>query len=99
VSEFYRSTICKSRTIRRCESCNKIIEAGTQHEYVATKYDGDFGTFRRHLDCLEYERHLNDINGMRGEEYSWLHEHVSEGGKSVLHDAPAAVKLRFGVEP
>lgn len=48
---FCRETKVKGRKIHRCDQCHRDIAAGEEHISGAHNLDGDFVSFREHIEC------------------------------------------------
>ena len=84
-----------SRKNYRCDCCRQIITQGECHIYWPQVCDGNFAAFRMHEDCRDWEEFLNQRAGYWDDEWTPLHEHVSNEGAGVLEGAPDAVRARF----
>lgn len=49
--DFFRVTRVHAAKQHRCEQCAKPIEQGELHCYAAGKFDGDFFSYREHVEC------------------------------------------------
>lgn len=90
-----RDTNHKARKGYRCDSCLGAIVPGTHYNRLVGLSDGYFVCAHFHIDCRDWEVHLNKVNDLHGDDWCPLYEHVSEGGLDVLDGAPLPVKLRF----
>lgn len=48
---FFESRTVKARKEQQCCECGRVIPKGTQYEYAAGKYEGDFFTAKSCLFC------------------------------------------------
>jgi hypothetical protein len=95
---FEREETRRARKRHRCFGCGQSIEPGEQYLYLAGHdTDGEFGTWKYHPECREWEIHLCREAGLRYDEWSTLAEWVDED-RASLDGAPESVIARFPVE-
>lgn len=51
MNEFFRVKEVNGRKTHQCAQCRSQIDAGERHFYCAGKLDGDFTSYREHLEC------------------------------------------------
>lgn len=59
----HRRTVAKPTKAHRCEHCGHMIPPGVSHLAKSGVWDGDFYTFRAHLDCNELWSEAFDTYG------------------------------------
>lgn len=59
---FFRTQEVTGIKPHTCLQCGKTIATGERHHYSAGKIDGDFQSYREHLDCLKL---WFEIRGLR----------------------------------
>ena len=94
---FYRATERTARKRHLCLACHTHVEPGERYLNCAGNSDGDIWFGAYHPDCHAIEIDLNDLTGRRHDEWSSLDEIVANDGFEVLDDAPASIRLRFGL--
>lgn len=89
-----RETTHTARKAHQCIGCLHTIGLGEKYVRWAGLTDGDFGTCAYHPDCRDWEIFLCREAGLRSDEWSSLHEFVSEC-RDCLDGAPDSVRARF----
>jgi len=53
---FVREEMRRAGKPHRCVECGDTIERGARHEYVTGKWEGEWGTYRTCMGCLNMRR-------------------------------------------
>ena len=79
MSDFYCTSTPVARKNYCCEQCPATIFKGTKHVKISGVVDGDFGSYRSHIECQDA---IQDVySNMKlddYDEYYHLHDYVSE---------------------
>jgi hypothetical protein len=96
----YREEIVRAaRKEHTCVGCLTKINVGDAYLRVTSQYeDGTPVSDPYHQDCRGWEVFLCQESDLNCDEWSLLHEHVSQGGRGVLDGAPPEVIARFPVD-
>ena len=83
-----------------CEACCAKIDPGERYTRWSGVTDGAFESVKYHVECRDWEIFLNHEYVARWfyDEWTPLHEMVADE-PSMLDDAPAEVRARFGMKP
>jgi hypothetical protein len=91
---FVRETTHTARKAHRCSGCCQPIAPGESYVRWAGMTDGDFGTAAYHPDCRAWEIFLGQAANLYQDEWTLLHEFVTED-RASLDGAPESVRARF----
>lgn len=98
--EFFNMRKVVGRKSHICEQCRKNIQIGVEHHYCAMKCDGDFTSYREHVECRKAWLALIDLTdgGFHEDTYPFL---CDEGTDAVepewfLNEHPI-VAARLGI--
>jgi hypothetical protein len=81
MTDFHNETEQVARKPHRCDFCETIIEKGERYSKAIGVFEGDFFTWKEHLDCraalLEYMRltgaySYEPLSNMEDEDRAWI---------------------------
>lgn len=85
-------TVKATRKRHVCIACNKFIEIGESAINWAGMTDGDFNSVYYHHECRAAEIGLNDLAGLRGDEWMGLSEADREDYPWLKAEHPIAYR-------
>lgn len=97
MTDFYNQTEQVARKPHRCDFCETIIEKGERYSKAIGVFEGDFFTWKEHLDCraalLEYMRltgaySYEPLSNMEDEDRAWIKQ-----------EYPAIFERRLKINP
>lgn len=59
MTDFHSVEMRKAAKDHRCEHCRKAISKGETHRRVAQVWEGDFHSYREHVECFNAWNELN----------------------------------------
>ena len=99
MTDFYRAQEIIGRKEHICEQCMRPISIGTRHRYSAGKLDGDFNTYREHLECHEVWleiRKLRELSWDESSEFLHCSDDLDEDRAWIIQDHPIVGERLFG---
>ncbi|MEC5289422.1 MULTISPECIES: hypothetical protein [unclassified Aurantimonas] len=74
----------------QCENCQCEIAKGENHQKVSGVNDGDFYSYRTHMDCHHAVQELWSIQGLHDDEYlPWIWDLEPEDREWLAEKYPA----------
>lgn len=99
MTDFHTHQIVTGRKPHICEHCRREIAIGEQHRKCAQVWEGDFHSYREHLDCHEAWNELNfdlrDIYPTEGAPFLSDDNH-EEDDRAWMREKYPAVAERLG---
>ena len=100
--DFHTHRIVAARKQHRCEHCGKPIEVGEKHRRSAQVWDGDFSSYREHIECfaawneLNFSRHLKDRDPCEGAPFLRDDDDFYPEDRQWMREVYPAVAARLG---
>lgn len=98
MSDFHSFRSVKARKVHHCEHCRKPIAIGQFHSSFAGVVDGDFTTYREHIECRAVWEELFRLRGCcYGDEAPFLHDdELDEDREWITADHPVVAERLWG---
>lgn len=59
--EFFRKRFIHAKKEHKCCECGKVIQVGSEYEYISGKWDGSFDSFKSCMKCSDLRSSLAEV--------------------------------------